>query len=98
MKNKLAILSILILLLLCGCNGNIVMEESSTEEIEDQTGMIDLSKCLTWDKNTHIIYTKQYTHGGNYIYIPYISSNGKYIRYENGEFVEVEENNDNKSE
>lgn len=76
---------------LCGCtNGRIYTEYESTEvEIEDTVGMIDFSEDLVWDKRTHIVYIACYTYMCEYVYVPYISENGNYMKWENNKLVEI---------
>ena len=44
---------------------------------------------LVYDEDTHIVYLRNPTSRGYYVLTPYYSENGKLLRYENGELVEV---------
>ena len=46
---------------------------------------------LVSDHDTGIIYIKNHTYNGRYVYTPYYSENGKLCRYDEGRIVEVEE-------
>lgn len=45
---------------------------------------------LVYDVHTGIVYIQTQAYGGYHLYTPYISENGKYTKYENGEFTEVD--------
>lgn len=67
--------------LLTGCAN----ENLESVEIENTT--FDLVS----DHDTGIIYIRNRTHGGCYVYTPYYSKNGKLCRYVDKQIVEVEE-------
>lgn len=47
---------------------------------------------LVYDTNTRIVYIENYTYNGNFVYTPYLSSNGLPYRYIGGELLEVNNN------
>ena len=44
---------------------------------------------LVYDSTTKIVYIKQYTYSGNYIYTLYLSENGLPYKYVDGKLVEI---------
>ena len=68
--------------LLTGC------ANENLESVEMENTAFDLVS----DNDTGIIYIRNYTKGGNYVYTPYYSRNGKLCRYDDGRIVEVEGN------
>lgn len=62
-----------------------------TNENIDSVDIKNTTFDLVSDHDTGIVYIKNYTYGGNYIYTPYYSKNGKLCRYDDGRIVEAEE-------
>ena len=77
----IALLAIISGFIICGCSS----EKSESTEIENTTF------TLVSDRDTGIIYIKNFTYAGHRIYTPYYSKNGKLCRYDDGRIVEVEE-------
>ena len=67
--------------LLTGCSNE------KLESLKIESTPFDLGS----DCDTGIIYIKNCTYDGYYVYTPYYSKNGKLCRYDNGSIVEVEE-------
>ena len=65
-------------------------EDVNTTSIPAQADY-DITFNLVSDPETGIIYIKNYTYHGNYVYTPYYSKNGKLCRYVDGEIKEVEQ-------
>lgn len=81
---KRLLLITLLLMCLTGC------EDVNTTSIPAQADY-DITFNLVSDPETGIIYIKNYTYYGNYVYTPYYSKNGKLCRYVDGEIKEVEQ-------
>ena len=78
MKRLLALV-ICSILLLTGCSNE------NLESIKIENTTFDLVS----DKDTGIVYIKNYTYCGNYVYTPYYSKNGRLCKYDDGEIVEI---------
>lgn len=52
---------------------------------------VDIGNNLAYDSATRIVYVKNYTYYGNYVYIPYYAPNGLPYRYipETNTFEEI---------
>lgn len=81
---KRLLLITLLLMCLTGC------EDVNTTSIPAQADY-DTTFNLVSDPETGIIYIKNYTYYGNYVYTPYYSKNGKLCRYVDGEIKEIEQ-------
>lgn len=74
---------------------------TDSEPIADkaENGMIeyqDLNGFLIADRETHIIYYRNYDSQYNSFMCPYYSKNGNLCKYENGKIIEVGENDNQK--
>ena len=81
---RLLVLVILSTFLLTGCS---LPKYNENEPTEIENVAFDLAS----DEETGIVYIKNYTYYGNYVYTPYYSENGKLCKYDNGEIVEIAE-------
>ena len=89
-KNKIILITMLMLTIvsMVGCGDNnreIVANDGRSIYAEN----ICKKELLIYDTDTNIVYIKQYTYSGNYIYTLYLSENGLPYKYVNGELIEV---------
>lgn len=77
----------IIALTLCG----IFLLTGCTNENIESADVENTTFDLVSDCDTGIIYIKNYTYMGNYVYTPYYSKNGKLCRYDDERIVEVQE-------
>lgn len=89
-KNKIILITMLILIIvsMVGCGDNnreIIANDGRSIYAEN----ICNKELLIYDTDTNIVYIKQYTYNGNYIYTLYLSENGLPYKYVNGELIEV---------
>jgi hypothetical protein len=91
MKKKIILIAIMVHIIItmagCGCNSNTEVIQNDGRSITAIN--ISATETLVYDTNTRIVYIEQYTYSGNYIYTPYLSENGLYYRFIDGELVEV---------
>ena len=78
----------IIIVALCG----IFLLTGCTDENVDPVNNVGTTAFdLVSDHDTGVIYIKNYTYNGCYVYTPYYSKNGKLCRYNDGKIVEIEE-------
>lgn len=73
---------------LAACEGNRL--EKQHEEANIKSFSVNSTHQLVYDEDTHIVYMRNSTTHGYYVFTPYYSENGKLLRYENGELVEID--------
>ena len=86
----LIVILILIIMLVAACtdletNKEIIANDGRSIYAVD---IYDLEE-LVYDTNTQIVYIRQATYSGCFIYTLYLSENGFPYRYVNGELVEI---------
>ena len=81
------ILMIALCFCLVACEGNRL--ENQHEEANIKPFSVNSLHQLVYDEDTHIVYMRNSTTHGYYVFTPYYSENGKLLRYENGELVEI---------
>ncbi len=88
MKNKLIviILTFVITLPLLGCGAVEPVQvnvSNSTSISSNQFGkFVSIGNNLVYDSATRIVYRKNHTYCGNYVYVPYYAPNGLPYRYD----------------
>ena len=103
MKKKLLLgtITLLSVLMLAACGAtdrqvNVSTEESLSPMSTLQLGkFIDIGDDLSYDSITKVVYLKNYTYYGNYVYVPYYAANGKPYKYnvETNTLEEITEEN-----
>ena len=101
MKNKVVIifmaLFLFFIVLLVWCVETTTLNVNMEGEVTTQSGkFVTISYYpieLSYDTFTGIVYIKNYTYHGNYVYTPYYAPNGLPYRYnpETNTFEEIEE-------
>lgn len=85
------IVALILMVALCfglvACEGNRL--ENQHEEANIKSFSVNSLHQLVYDEDTHIVYMRNSTTHGYYVFTPYYSENGKLLRYENGELVEI---------
>lgn len=88
MRKKLMaiILSCILILSLIGCGAVEPVQvnvSNSTSVSSNQFGtFVSIGSNLVYDPATRIVYRKNYTYSGYYVYIPYYAPNGLPYRYD----------------
>ena len=91
MKKKIIYIIVLIIAIGsmngCGCSEEPkrILDDGSSIFIDN----IAKSEQLVYDSNTKIVYIRQYTYSGNYVYTLYLSENGLPYKYDDGKLIEV---------
>lgn len=80
---KKLIVIVLCMLFLTGC---------TSRNLEDVSKSVESTTFhLVSDRATNIIYIRNYTYNGCYVYTPYYSENGKLCKFVDNKIVEVNE-------
>lgn len=98
MKNKVVIIFMVLFLffivLLIGCaeTTTLNVEGKGIVQSPEFINICDGNVLLNYDTSTGIVYIKNYTHSGNYVYTPYYAPNGLPYRYnsETNMFEEID--------
>lgn len=74
---------------LAACEGNRLEKQNEEANIKSFSVKSSYTTQLVYDEDTHIVYMRSVTYHGYNVITPYYSENGKLLRYENGELVEI---------
>ena len=98
MKNKVVVIFVALFLffivLLIGCaeTTTLNVEGKGIVQSPEFVNICGGNVLLNYDTSTGIVYIKNYTHSGNYVYTPYYAPNGLPYRYnsETNMFEEID--------
>lgn len=84
-----SIICILFIISIFGCAEHKVI---STNYNDNNIDIEPHTFKLYYDENTKIVYYMNDVYGGHYVYLPYLSENGKYMKLEDNELIEIDNN------
>lgn len=84
-----SIICILFIISMFGCAEHKVV---NTNYNDNSINIISHSFELCYDENTNLVYYRNKVYGEYYVYLPYLSENGKYMKLEDNELIEIDNN------